>query len=132
MAVSEQISRLAPYVGLLDDDLQDEVSRLVTNLRDGSRRARREGPAKATSDRKLQSQLSAALAAATHIGRTLKQPEPPPKRHLVRRIVIVAAVAGAAAIGYRQLAADGPVQSDGATSDAPTPGAREAPRPTGS
>jgi hypothetical protein len=115
MAASEQISRLTPYAQrLLDDDyLQDEIGRLFTNLRDGSRRVQRTGPAQATTDRQLRKQLAAALAAATHIRRALREPEPPPQRHLVRRVVVIAAVAGAATIGYRQLAAEGPVQSDG-------------------
>jgi hypothetical protein len=114
MDASEQISRLTPYTQrLLEDDyLQDEIGRLFTNLRDGSRRVKRKGPAQATTDRQLRQQLAAALAAATQIGRALKQPEPPPKRHLVRRIVVVAAVAGVATIGYRQLTAEGPVRSD--------------------
>jgi hypothetical protein len=116
MPASEQISRLTPYARrLLDDDyLQDELGRLFTNLRDGSRRARREGPAQATTDQKLKSQLSAALVAATHIGRALQQPKPePPKRHRARRVVLVAAVAGAATVGYRQLTANGSVSLDG-------------------
>jgi hypothetical protein len=115
MPVSEQISRVTPYAQrLLEDDyLQDEIGRLFTSLRDGSRRVRRTGPAQATTDRKLRAQLSAAVTAATHIGRALKEPEPPPKRHLVRRVVIVAAVAGAATVGYRQLAADGEAPGDG-------------------
>ena len=115
MPVSEQIYRLTPYAQrLLEDDyLQDEVGRLFTNLRDGSRRVRSKGPAQAATDRKLRNQLSAALAAATHIGQALKEPEPPPKRHLVRRVVIVTAIAGAATVGYRQLTAGPTAPVDG-------------------
>jgi hypothetical protein len=116
MAVSEQISRLTPYVQrLLEDEyLQDEFGQLFTNLRDGSRRARRKGPAQAATDRRLRNQLSAALAAATHIGRVLKQPEPePPKRHRVRRVVLATVVVGVATVGYRQLTAHGSVHGDG-------------------
>jgi hypothetical protein len=115
MSASEQISRLTPYAQRLldDEDVQAEFGRLVRNLRDGSRRARRTGPAQATTDRKLRSQLSAALAAATHIGRALQEPAPPPKRHVLRRVVIVTAVAGAATVGYRQLTADRSVPADG-------------------
>ncbi len=115
MAVSDQISRLTPYAErLLDDDsLQEEFGRLFTNLRDGARRAQRTGPAQAATDPKLRNQLSAAIAAATHIGRALQEPEPPPKRHLVRRVLVVAAVAGAATVGYRQLTADGTAPGDG-------------------
>jgi hypothetical protein len=116
MAASEQLSRLAPYARQVLDDsyVQDELDRLFTNLRDGSRRARREGPAEAATDPKLRGQLSAALAAATHIARALNEPEPvAPKRNRVRRIVLVTVVAGAAAVGYRQLTDSGTVQGSG-------------------
>jgi hypothetical protein len=114
MPATEQISRLAPYARrLLDDDyVQDEFDRLFTNLRDGSQRARRQGAAQAATDRQLRNQATAALAAATHIVRALNQPEPAPKRHRVRRLVLVATVAGAATVGYRQLTAKGSVQRD--------------------
>jgi hypothetical protein len=83
MPASEQLSRLAPYARqMLDDDyVQDELGRLFTSLRDGSQRARRQGPAQAATDRQLRNQLAAALAAATHVVGALKEPEPePPKR----------------------------------------------------
>jgi hypothetical protein len=44
--------------------------------------------------------------------RALNQPEPAPKRHRVRRLVLAATVAGAATVGYRQLTAKGSVQRD--------------------
>jgi hypothetical protein len=111
MPASEQISRVAPYAQrLLDDDyLQDEFGRLFTNLRDGSRRVRKTGPAQATTDRQLRNQFAAALAAATHIGRALKQPEPePPKGHRLRTLALTVVIAGGAYAGYRQLTASGP------------------------
>jgi len=116
MPVSEQISRVAPYARqLLDDNyVQDELDRLFTNLRDGSQRARRTGAAQAATDRQLRDQLTAALAAAAHIARAMKDPEPePPKRHRLRTLTLTAAVAGAAYAGYRQLTAEGSVQHDG-------------------
>jgi hypothetical protein len=116
MPASEQISRLAPYARqLLDDNyVQDELDRLVTNLRDGSQRARRKGAAQAATDRQLRDQLTAALAAAGHIVGALKAPEPEPsKRHRLRTLTLTVAVAGAAYAGYRQLSADGSGQGDG-------------------
>ena len=114
MPPSQQISRLAPYVRrVLDDDyVQDEFDRLFTNLRDGSRRARRKGPAQAATDRQLRSQLTAALAAAGQVARALNEPDPP-KRHRVRALALTVAVAGAGFVGYRQLTAQGSVQRDG-------------------
>ncbi|MFZ0385683.1 MAG: hypothetical protein WAL22_08470 [Solirubrobacteraceae bacterium] len=116
MPASEHLSRVAPYARrLLDDDyVQDELDRLFANLRDGSQRARRKGPAEAATDRQLRNQLAAALAAAGHVARAMNDPEPePPKRHRVRRVLLVAAIAGAGAVGYRQLTAEGSVRRDG-------------------
>lgn len=106
MPASEQISRMAPYARqLLDDNyVQDELDRLFTNLRDGSQRARRKGAAQAATDRQVRNQLTAALAAAAHIARALKEAEPePPKRHRLRTLTLTVAVAAAGYAGYRQL-----------------------------
>ena len=116
MPASEQISRLAPYARqLLDDDyVKDELDRLVTNLRDGSQRVRRKGPAQAATDRQLHNQVTAALAAATHIIGALKEAEPePPKRHRLRNVTLTVVVAGDAYAGYRQVTAEGSVQQNG-------------------
>jgi hypothetical protein len=115
MPASEQISRLAPYARqLLDDDyVQDELDRLFTNLRDGSQRARRKGPAQAATDRQLRNQLTAALAAAAHVVGALNEPEPePPKRHRLRTLTLTVVVAGVTYAGYRQVTAEGSVQHD--------------------
>jgi hypothetical protein len=115
MAISQQLSTVAPYARrLLDDDyVQDEFDRLFANVRDGSRRLRRQGPAEAVTDPQLRTKVTAAIAAAVHIARALNEPEPPPKRHRVRRTVLAVAVGGAAVAGYRQLTAGGSVQRDG-------------------
>jgi hypothetical protein len=109
MTVSQQLSTVAPYTRrLLDDDhVQDEFDRLFENVRDGSRRLRRKGPAEAATDPELRTNLSAAIAAAVHIARALNEPEPPPKRHRIRRTVIAVAAGGAAVAGYRRLTAGG-------------------------
>jgi hypothetical protein len=115
MPASEQISRLAPYARrLLDDDsLQEQFDRLFTNLRDGSQRARRKGAAEAATDRKLRTQLTAALAAAGHIARALNEPEPKPsKRHGIRTLTLTVALAGAAFVGYRQLSSEDSAWAD--------------------
>jgi hypothetical protein len=114
MAASQQLARVAPYARrLLDDDyVQDEFDRLFTSLRDGSRRARRKGPAQAATDRRLRSQLAAALAAAAHIARALNEPEAKPrKRHWVRRLLLLVVIA-CVAVGVRAVTAKGSVQRD--------------------
>jgi hypothetical protein len=116
MPASDQISRVAPYARrLLDDDyVKDELDRLFTNVRDGSQRVRRKGPAQAATDRQLRSQVTAGLAAAAHIVGALKEAEPePPKRHRLRTLTLTVVVAGAAYAGYRQVTAEGSVQQDG-------------------
>jgi hypothetical protein len=116
MPASDQISRVAPYARqLLDDDyVKDELDRLFTNVRDGSQRVRRTGPAQAATDRQLRNQVTAALAAAAHIVGALKETEPePPKRHRLRTLTLTVVVAGAAYAGYRQVTAEGSVQQDG-------------------
>jgi hypothetical protein len=115
MPVSQQISRLAPYAQrLLDDDyVQDELDRLFTNVRNGSRRAHGKSVAQAAADRRLRNQLTAALAAAGHIVRALNEPVPePPKRHRFRSLTLALVAGGAAYVGYRQLTAKGSVQRD--------------------
>ena len=78
MPASEQISRLAPYARqLLDDDyVKDELDRLFSNVRDGSQRVRRTGPAQAATDQQLRNQVTAALAAAAHVIGALRASSP--------------------------------------------------------
>jgi hypothetical protein len=114
MSTTDQLSRLAPYATrLLDDDaVRDQLDRAVSNLRDGSRRARSQGAKKAVTDRQTRRQLSAAAVAATQIVRRLREPEPP-KRHLGRRALGLAVVAGGAVVGYRRRSASSPESSGG-------------------
>jgi hypothetical protein len=108
MSTSDRIGKVAPYLGRLlnDDYVQDQVRELVTDLRQGARRAKRKGAKKAVSDRRVRRQLTAAALAAGRAARTLREPEPP-KRHPIRRILGVTAVAGAAAAIHRQLRSSG-------------------------
>ena len=93
---------------------RDAYANSGDNLRDGSQRVRRKGPAQAATDRQLRDQVAAALAAAAHIVGALKEAEPePPKRHRLRTLTLTVVVAGAAYAGYRQVIAEGSVQQDG-------------------
>lgn len=103
MSTSNPIGKAAPYLGrmLNDDYVQEQVRELVTDLRQGGKRAKRKGAKRAVSDKRVRRQLAAAALAAGRAARTLREPEPP-KRHPIRRTLSVAAVAGAAAAIYRQ------------------------------
>jgi hypothetical protein len=115
MAPSQRLADLAPYARRLfeDDYVQDELDRLFKSVRDGSRRFRRKSAAEAATDPELRAKVMAALAAAAHIARALNEaPSTPPKRHRLRRLVLVIAVSGAAVAGYRQLTVAGSVKRD--------------------
>ena len=103
MSASNRIGKVAPYLDRLlnDEYVQDQVRELVSDLRQGGRRAKRKGAKNAVSDKRVRRQLTAAAVAAGRAARTLREPEPP-KRHPIRRALGVAAVAGAAAAVYRQ------------------------------
>jgi hypothetical protein len=114
MPVSDQFARLAPYAGRLLDDhaVQAQLDRAVSNLRDGTRRARGKGAKKAVKDRRTRRKLITAASAAIQAARTLSEP-PAPKRHLGRRIVVLSLLGGGAVIVYRQLADATPTLPDG-------------------
>lgn len=106
MNASEQLSRLAPYVGRLlkDDYVHEQIGQAATSLRRGSRRAKRKGAKRAVADRRVRGQLRAGVTAATQVVRAVGQ-SPPPKRHPLRRVLVVTVAAGGAAVAYRQLSA---------------------------
>jgi hypothetical protein len=101
MNTSDRIGNVAPYLGRLlsDDYVQDQVREIVTDLRQGTARAKRKGARNAVSDKRVRRQLTAAAVAAGQVARILREPEPP-KRHPIRRALGVAAIAGAAAAIY--------------------------------
>lgn len=99
---SNRIGKAAPYLGRLlsDDYVQDQVRELVTDLREGTRRAKRKGAKNAVSD--SASVGSSPLPLSPPAERHGPFVNLPPKRHPIRRALAVAAVAGAAAAIYRQ------------------------------
>ncbi len=106
MSATDQISRVTPYLERLlrDDYIQEQLGDALTGLRRSSRRAKGRGATEALQDRRLRDQLSAAAGSLTDAVRALAQPEPP-KRHWVRRALVLAtATATATAAGGATLA----------------------------
>ncbi len=103
MAISDQLGRVTPYLGrLLEDEyVQEQFGAALTGLRDGSRRAKAQKPSEALKDRRLRSQLLSAAESLTDATRALSQPAPP-DRHLLRRALVLSALAGGAAIAWQQ------------------------------
>jgi hypothetical protein len=103
MSATDQISRISPYLErlLLDDYIQEQLGDAVTGLRRSSRRAKARGATEALKDRRLRNQLSAAAGSLTEAVRALTQPEPP-KRHRLRRALLLAAAASATALAWQR------------------------------
>lgn len=103
MSATDQLSRISPYLERLlrDDYIQEQLGDAVTGLRRSSRRAKGRGATEALKDRRLRNQLSAAAGSLTEAARALTQPEPP-KRHWPRRALLLAAVAGGAALAWQR------------------------------
>jgi hypothetical protein len=103
MSAADQMSRITPYLERLlrDDYVQEQLGDAVTGLRRSSRRAKARGATEALKDRRLRNQLGAAAGSLTAAVRALTQPEPP-KRHLLRRALLLAAAAGAGALGWQR------------------------------
>jgi hypothetical protein len=103
MSAADQISRVTPYLERLlrDDYIQEQLGDAVTGLRRSSRRAKGRGATEALKDRRLRKQLSAAAGSLTQAVRALRQPEPP-KRHWLRRALLLAAAAGGATVAWQR------------------------------
>ncbi len=103
MNAGEQLSRIAPYVSraLEDDYVQEQLGQGMASLRQGSRRAKVKSAKAAVADRTLHRNLRDAAVSLTAAFRTVK--EPPPKKHRLRHVLVAAAVAGVAVLGWRQI-----------------------------
>ncbi|MBV9819498.1 MAG: hypothetical protein JOZ07_14290 [Solirubrobacterales bacterium] len=114
MNVTDQLGAIVDR--LLDDDyVQDQLDRGLANLRKGSRRAQRKGAKQAATDRRVQDQLGAGVAAVARALQALSQP-PAPRRHALRNSVLLVGLGGAAggaALAYRQLTSSAKPTSDG-------------------
>lgn len=103
MSVTDQISRITPYLERLlrDEYIQEQLGDAVTGLLASSRRAKSRGATEALKDRRLRNQLSAAARSLTEAARALRQPEPP-KRHCVRRALLLAVAGGGATLAWQR------------------------------
>ncbi len=104
MSVGGQMNRLTPYASRLlkDDYLHEQVADAVSNLRRGSRRAKRKGAGRAVSDSGVLHHLGATLAAAIEVIRVLMQPERP-KRRPARAIALMLVAAGVTSVVVRRV-----------------------------
>jgi hypothetical protein len=103
MNAGEQLSRIAPYVSraLEDDYVQEQLGQGVASLRRGTRRAKGKSAKAAIADPKVHHNLRDAAASLSGAFRTIK--EPPPKKHRLRRVLVVGALSGVAVLGWRQI-----------------------------
>lgn len=107
MNAGDQLSRIAPYVSraLEDDYVQEQLRQGMASLRQGSRRAKGKSPKAAIADQALHHNLRDAAASMTGAFRTIK--DPPPKKHRLRRVLVVGALAGVTILGWRHINATG-------------------------
>jgi hypothetical protein len=104
------MSRTAPFSSaasyalrlLEDEDIQDQIGQALAQLRRGQRRATSQKAADALTDRKLRGQVRSAAEALIAAGRAASAP-PAAKRHPVRRVLVLAAAAGAAGLAWQKL-----------------------------
>jgi hypothetical protein len=102
MSGTVQLSRVTPYVQRLlqDEYVQDQIAQGITGLRRSARRANGRGASDALKDRRLRQHLSGAAGSLTNAVRALRQPEPP-KRHLLRRGLLLGVAVGGAALAWQ-------------------------------
>lgn len=109
MSATDQISRVTPYLERLlrDEYVQEQLGDAVTGLRRSSRRAKGQTATEALTDRRLRNQLTAAAGSLTEAARALRQPEPP-KRHGLRRALLLAAAGGGAWLAWQRSTSNPP------------------------
>jgi hypothetical protein len=102
VSAADQLSRIAPYINraIEDEYVQDQIGQAIRGLRRSSRRARRHSVSDAITDRRLRNQLGEAFDAFAEAGRALTQP--PPKRHPIRRAVVLILAAAAIAFAWQK------------------------------
>lgn len=95
MSAGDQLSRIAPYVtrALEDEYIQEQIEQAIRELRWSSRRSRRQSASDTIKDRRLRNHLRQAIDSITEAGRALTQPRP--KRHPIRRAVLLILAAAA-------------------------------------
>ena len=104
MKAADTAGALAPFARriLTDEYVQRELRELIADVRRGSRRAKRVGPERAATDKRLRRNVVGATTAAAEIVKALNRPEPP-KRHPLRTLAFVALGSGAGLLVYRRL-----------------------------
>jgi hypothetical protein len=103
MSAGGQLSRIAPYIerALEDDYVQDQIRQGVASLRRGAQRAKTNSAKAAVTDQTLRNNLRDAASSITAALHTIKAP--PPKKHRLRRVLVLATLAGGAVLAWRQI-----------------------------
>lgn len=96
MTTASQSSRILPYLRLLleDESVQEQLGDAVRGLRESARRVQGRRASEAIQDRRLRRQLADVAGSLNEVVGRLNQP-PPPKRHLMRRVLVLVTAAGA-------------------------------------
>lgn len=104
MSGVDQLSRFAPHIERLveDDYVQDQIRQAISDLRRSIRRARGKSASKAIADQPLRSQLRQAVRSFVEATRAVKAP--PPKRHPIRRALLLAIAIAVVLLAGQQLA----------------------------
>jgi hypothetical protein len=129
---TDQVKRVLGRL-LRDEEAQGQLRTAATRLQEAGARANALRPSKAVEDKKVYAKLREALTSLTKAGRSLRsEPEPEPTRR-GRKLVLLAAVAGAVAFAIKRRS-DAANESDAAEfnnqASAPTAAAPAQPQPT--
>ena len=102
MTATDRLARIAPYLWrLLEDEyVQEQLGQAITGLRQSSRRAKGHSASESIRDKRLRAQLRDAANSLIEAARALQQP-PQPKRHRLRRTLLLSAAAVAGALVWR-------------------------------
>jgi hypothetical protein len=103
MSASDQLARIAPYLGraLEDEYIQQQIREGLVNLRRSAKRAKQKSANEALKDQRLRRQLRDAVGSLAEAVRALQQPKRP-KRHLLRGGLILAVAAGGAVFAWQR------------------------------
>lgn len=92
------IDKVAPYVDRVmnDSDLQDRIRQTVKTGGKTAKRARSKGAKRGAGDAKLRNQAIATIATANGVLNAIQEPPKKPKKRWLRRLLLLAVLAGGA------------------------------------
>jgi hypothetical protein len=104
MNASGAVAQIGSYVSRLleDEHVQDELRELIVDARRGAARAKRVGPERALTDKRLRRHVAAGATAAAQIYKAFSEPKSATRNRL-RRLVTIMLVGAGAILAYRGL-----------------------------